>query len=80
MKLLSDNKEVLKDVRGLLIEHNIDRSFYNDENFLKSFIDTFNKAMELVEFNKLCEFKAKSTNSEYQIIVKTIKPYIINFV
>jgi len=62
---LSNNKELLKDVRSLMIEHNIDRDFYNDENFLKSFIDTFNKAMELAEFNKLCELKASSTNSEY---------------
>jgi hypothetical protein len=40
---LSNNKELLKNVRGLMIENNI----------LKSFIDTFNKAMELVESKKL---------------------------
>jgi hypothetical protein len=50
---LSNNKELLKNVRDLMIENNIDRKFYNDENFLKSFIDTFNKAMELVESKKL---------------------------
>ena len=54
---LTNNKELLKNVRGLMIENNIDRKFYNNENFLKSFIDTFNKAMELVESKKLNKLK-----------------------
>ena len=54
---LTNNKELLKNVRGLMIENNIDREFYNNENFLKSFIDTFNKAMELVESKKLNKLK-----------------------
>ena len=55
---LTENEKLLDDVRGLMIEHNIDRSYYNDKEFIKSFIDLFNKTLE--------KKKASSTNKDGQ--------------
>ena len=53
---LTENEKLLDDVRGVMIEHNIDRIYYNDKEFIKSFIDLFNKTLE--------KKKASSTNKD----------------
>ena len=56
---LNENKKLLEDVRGLMIEYNIDRSYYNDEEFIKSFIDLFDKTLEKKKAETLEKLQAR---------------------
>jgi predicted ATP-dependent endonuclease of OLD family len=63
---LNENKKLVEDVKRVMSDNGINSSYYNNDEFVKSFIDIFDKTLEKRKAESLQKLVDKQDNKKAQ--------------
>ena len=61
---LNENKKLVEDVKRVMSDNGINSSYYNNDEFVKSFIDIFDKTLEKRKAESLQKLVDKQDNKK----------------